>query len=238
MLKRTSLSVVLLSGLLSFAQKTEDCKVTTTTLSKRYEGECKKGFANGKGEAWGEKDHYVGEFKKGSITGKGVYYYGEDMVYTGTLQEGIKEGKGEMLYKIKSKDGIVKDSLVQGYWSGDIFRGKTYTTYKLLNGSSFASYDISPSNSVGDIITIEVSSTSGIPATGNGIFVSSIDASYDSTKGFSKIVSTYASNNSSFTNIQIGGFPVKLRGRLTDGSNFELELYKAATWKVKFFINK
>jgi len=119
----------LLTVLLVKAQSAEPCKVSFAPLSQRYDGECKKGQASGKGEAWGEH-HYIGEFKNGSPNGKGTYYYNDSESYTGNLQDGLREGKGQMTYKITDKQGVSKDSIVQGYWSGDIYRGKSYTTYK------------------------------------------------------------------------------------------------------------
>lgn len=227
----------LLSTIIVKAQAPEPCKVNFTLLSKRYEGECKKGIASGKGEAWGEH-HYIGEFKNGMPNGKGTYHYNDNESYTGNMQDGLREGKGQMTYKIKDKEGTPKDSIVEGYWSGDIFRGKSYTTYQLSGGSSFSSYEISPSHSSGNQITFEISSTSGNPVRGSGIYVQSLVAYYDNKQGFSKIISTFDSNNTSFTNVQIGGFPAKIQGRLTDGTNFELELYKSANWKIRFYINK
>ena len=214
-----------------------DCAVLTAALSKKYEGECKKGQASGKGEAWGDSHHYTGEFKKGMPNGKGTYHFNADSLYTGNIQDGLREGKGEMTYK-KSKNGVVHDSIVQGYWSGDIYRGKSYRTFAMSGGSNFSSYDISPSASSGDMLTFEIASTSGNPARGEGIYVSSLSAQYPGNKNFSKIISSYDSANTSFTNVQIGGFPAKIKGRLTDGTNFELELYKPANWKIRLFVNK
>ena len=108
-----------------------DCAVLTAALSKKYEGECKKGQASGKGEAWGDSHHYTGEFKKGMPNGKGTYHFNADSLYTGNVQDGLREGKGEMTYK-KSKNGVV-----QGYWSGDIYRGKSYRTFAMSGGSNF-----------------------------------------------------------------------------------------------------
>jgi hypothetical protein len=219
---------------LSFSQ---ECKVLTPSLSEKYEGECKKGVANGKGEAWGQKLHYKGDFKKGAATGKGSLFFEADSTYTGVVQDGLREGKGEMLYKV-TNGGTVKDSIVKGYWSADVYRGNSYTTYKVNSSASFASYEISPSLGTGDVLTFEVSSTSGIPANGSGVYVTSLLVKCKDGEGWGKFISTYNTTNTSFTTVQITCFPAVIQGRLTNGNTFEIELYKAADWKIKFFINK
>ncbi|MGV8092965.1 MAG: hypothetical protein AB2L24_14000 [Mangrovibacterium sp.] len=45
------------------AQETNTCKVLLTEISGSYEGECKKGLADGFGKATGV-DQYEGELKK------------------------------------------------------------------------------------------------------------------------------------------------------------------------------
>ena len=53
------------------AQDKSDCKVLAETLAESYEGDCKKGLADGKGKAIGT-DSYEGGFKKGLPEGEGV----------------------------------------------------------------------------------------------------------------------------------------------------------------------
>ena len=60
---------------ISFAQY--DCKVKIQNLQGQYNGECKKGLANGQGSAKGV-DSYTGEFRKGYPHGFGVYTYEND----------------------------------------------------------------------------------------------------------------------------------------------------------------
>ncbi len=98
---------------------TQACRVDMASLAGTYRGECKKGLANGKGEAIGIVHYYTGIFKNGLPNGKGIYHFHEDQYYTGNFQDGIKEGKGEMHYMRHN----LPDSVVKGYWSGDEFRG-------------------------------------------------------------------------------------------------------------------
>ena len=214
----------------------QECKVNTPLFNERYEGECKKERAHGKGEAWG-RYHYKGEFTKGSVTGNGTLLFAADSTYNGAVQDGLREGKGEMVYKVKTKEGAVQDSIVKGYWSGDYYRGKSYRTYR-LNNMSFASYDISPSSVSGNILSFEVSSTTGIPSNGNGIYVASLNVKTADNNNVTKFISSFDSNNTSYTTIQISSFPALLEGKLTNGDTFELHLYKSANWKIHFYLNK
>ncbi len=222
---------MLLSSVL-VAQSTEQCKVTTKTISSEYSGECKKGLASGVGEAKGIH-HYTGKFKKGMPNGKGVYSYDENTIFTGNFLDGLKEGKGEILYKLKDKDSVVK-----GYWSGDVYRGKRYKTYEISGGLDISNYDIIYSRSSGNILTFEISSTSGNPSMGSGVFVTDLVITSEHEKNFVKFISHFNTVNKAITKIEIGEFPVELKGRLTNGSTFELQLYKFADWTIKFYYNE
>src|SRR4051812_46347178 len=82
----------------SFAQSDlNSCKVLMETISSQYKGNCKKGLADGEGEASGI-DKYIGTFKMGFPNGKGTYYFKNHNFFVGNFQEGVKEGKGEMHY--------------------------------------------------------------------------------------------------------------------------------------------
>jgi hypothetical protein len=100
----------------------DQCVVLMKSISDRYEGECKKGFANGEGEAWGI-DHYTGSFKKGLPNGKGVYEYADGSVYDGMWSKGLRHGTGKMTYLF---NGV--DSIQQGLWADDKFVGDRETS--------------------------------------------------------------------------------------------------------------
>ena len=64
------ISIALLNTVNLYSQdSTKTCKVELKNLTGFYQGECKNGFAHGKGEAKGEH-RYVGMFKYGLPNGK------------------------------------------------------------------------------------------------------------------------------------------------------------------------
>ena len=152
---------------------TQTCKVESTNLIGSYQGECKNGFAHGKGEAKG-RHRYVGLFRYGLPNGKGTYYGDAGVYYEGNFQDGLKEGKGEAHYV---RTGL-SDSIVKGYWSADEYRGKSYKTYDVTEMPAFERVDITPSDGSGNTFTIEITTTSGTPRdqyTGTGYTLAVID---------------------------------------------------------------
>jgi hypothetical protein len=217
----------------SYAQQNNECKVDVPALQGSYTGDCKNGYAHGKGEAKGWQ-RYVGQFKFGLPDGTGTYYYSDSMYHSGNFQDGIKEGKGTSYYIRQGKP----DSLVKGYWSADIYRGKTYKTYNVNDMPSYDRVEIVPSNESGNTLTIETGTTSGAIAgspTVGGILIVNDVIALDGTFIRKREISSGLKYLSTW---EISKFPVKLRVMLSDGRAFTLELYKAAKWKVYIFLNK
>ena len=243
---RISLITILLVNLCLFsfyslqAQRDKDstyCKVYWKSIEGKYVGDCKEGMANGKGEAWGI-NHYIGSFKDGMPNGIGVYNYSDSLYYSGSFQDGLKEGKGEMHYLIKSKP----DSVVKGFWSADEYRGSKYTTYHFTTTGNFDQLEISPSRNSGKTVTIELSTTSGSPngaPTGAGAgFVLTLSDIMSPTGSISKMTSKMETANKSILTYELTGFPSTIFCTLSTGDTFQLEMYKAANWKVRIYINK
>ncbi len=216
----------IMAGCATVAQNSStDCRVLVKELEGVYTGGCKKGLADGMGEAKGVCT-YTGNFRKGFPNGNGKYVYNDTMYFIGNFQDGIKEGKGEMHYIIQPDK---PDSVVKGYWSGDIFQGKTYTTYTFSSGIALDYYDITPSKNPGQILTIQISVTR-VPVQMSGLMPNEgIQVRFMGTQQLAtRSVSTYF----------IEKFPVSLVGTLTTGESFRMTLYKAADWHVNFTINK
>ncbi|MFN8248510.1 MAG: hypothetical protein U0T68_06120 [Ferruginibacter sp.] len=210
------------------------CKVLSETLNTSYTGDCKKGLAHGKGEAKGLY-RYVGNFKNGRPNGKGIMYYGENF-FDGNFQDGLREGKGEMHF---INNGV--DSIVKGYWSGDEYRGKSYKTYQLTGTNDFDRVEVTPSSESGNKITIEISTTSSdAPHAGTGArpSIELIELMSVKLNSLLKLVSTTESPIKYTWTFEITEFPITLRGTLSNGRSFILELYKSANWTFKIYINK
>jgi hypothetical protein len=130
-----------------------------TTITGRYEGDCKKGKANGSGKAEGT-DQYVGEFKDGLPHGKGIYRWKNGNLYEGAWLNGKRDGDGGMAYK---RDGKT-DSVITGFWKKDMYVGKYEKPYIVYNRSSLVSkgeVEVKFSSSIEKEITVLISNASG-----------------------------------------------------------------------------
>ncbi len=76
--------------------KGQECRVLLPSIDSSYIGECRKGLANGEGEAWGI-DHYIGHFRKGLPHGSGRYEWRNGDLYDGEWNEGKREGFGRFV---------------------------------------------------------------------------------------------------------------------------------------------
>ena len=219
----------------AFAQdSSQSCKVDAPDLVGKYTGDCKNGYANGKGEATGLQ-HYIGGFKDGLPHGTGIYYYSDSSYYSGSFQEGLKEGKGELHYV---KNGL-PDSQKKGYWSADEFRGKLYVTNKISGTQYFDRVEILPTKESGHTLKVEISTTSGSPNGANedhGVVL--MVAILTPTNGvFANKTSSMETSNKSTVTFNVNSFPAHFFVTLTNGETFNLELYKAANWTVRLYKN-
>ncbi len=107
-----------------------DCMVLISNISETYSGECKKGLADGEGEATGV-DSYKGSFKKGLPDGEGTYIWASGAIYQGQWKKGLRDGYGTCTFSSENKE-----STQIGYWREDQYVGAELvapylTTYKL-----------------------------------------------------------------------------------------------------------
>ncbi|RZK10614.1 MAG: hypothetical protein EOO46_10065 [Flavobacterium sp.] len=223
--------LILMSSVLN-AQ--EAIKVNFEPIAGSYIGESKKGLAHGVGEASGKFQSYKGEFQKGYPNGKGQMTYKDSTVYNGSFQDGFKEGKGTMTGKIVVNNKV-KDTVLTGYWCNDKYCGNKYVTYEVNPFTTVSSYDISASKKGGDSIIIEVSSTS---EGGSSVGLNSLSFSSSSDTANYQILSTVETTNKTITTIKFEGFPARIRVGLSDGSRFEADLIKNASWFIRLFVNK
>jgi hypothetical protein len=209
----------------SYAQSDiQSCRVKDNELVGKYTGGCKNGLAEGKGEAKGEH-RYSGSFKAGLPDGPGEYYFSDSIYHLGSFQNGYREGRGEEHHILPSG----RDSVIDGYWSGDIFVGKKYITYKFQGANLFDNYEIVPSRQAGHSISIEIRSTTLRLAISDVI---SINANLTTR------LSEQKTGIRRLYNYNQDRFPAKLLVKLTNGQTFILDLYKPADWSIKLYANR
>jgi len=161
-LKRSILFVFSIAAYSVFSQT---CAVDMLAILGTYEGQCKKGKADGSGKSVGI-DTYEGTFKSGLPDGEGVYTWSNGNTYKGQFVKGVKAGTGTMTYKSTGKrDSVV----VVGFWKKDAYAGRFEKNYKLtmrtkkVSSVSFR-HDIKGANQ----ITIRIASTGTGAATMQG----------------------------------------------------------------------
>lgn len=215
------------------------CKVLLLNIGVSYKGDCKDGLADGQGEAIG-RHRYSGTFKRGMPNGSGMYYYDDSTYHEGYFQDGQQEGKGETHYKHTGKP----DSIINGYWSGNVFRGKKYVTYAFDGASKFDRFEITPTPEPGRTISFEISTTSGSPTgvpsdfQGKAGYVLRLDALSAGNNTIIRALSTVETPTRFHVTYDIDTFPVILYATLSNGDSFKLELYKRARWTVRLYVNK
>ena len=110
--------LLMLSSFFSDAYSQNICKVLKPEIDGKYSGGCKKGLADGHGEAYGI-DQYIGEFKKGLPDGFGTYTWNTGEKYEGEWKNGLMNGSGK--YTIKHDD---RDSVLSGIWESNNYVGE------------------------------------------------------------------------------------------------------------------
>ena len=131
-MKISSVIFILLFSTLMSVKAQDKCQVLLNGIDSSYTGGCRKGLADGQGEAWGT-DHYTGTFKKGLPHGNGTYEYSDGSVYKGMWMMGQKHGEGQMTFKFHGKDTVQI-----GAWENDKFVGKKSNDpgYKIIMSQS------------------------------------------------------------------------------------------------------
>jgi hypothetical protein len=110
--------IAIMSLLASLLHAQDNCKVLITKINSSYNGSCKKGLADGSGEASGI-DHYKGEFKKGLPDGVGTYIWQTGETYNGVWKKGLRDGNGKYTFKYMGRD-----SIISGIWKEDKYIGQ------------------------------------------------------------------------------------------------------------------
>jgi len=127
-MKKYIFTFLMLLSFVSLVLAQYDCKVLVEDLQGQYNGDCKKGLANGNGSAKGIES-YTGEFKRGYPNGFGVYIYKDSSRYIGNFKKGKKDGYG-MLVRKTDTGGKILD---YGLWITDslVIPNDTKALYKV-----------------------------------------------------------------------------------------------------------
>ncbi|WP_462253042.1 hypothetical protein [Ferruginibacter sp.] len=206
--------------------QTSVCGVMADSLKGTYEGGCDKGKANGAGKAVGV-DTYEGDFKNGLPDGLGKYVWKNGTYYDGAWKKGMKEGKGEMHYKIK-----YKDSVVAGFWKKDIYKGEYENPYTIHNVTSEMGRVGVSKMGQGNAITITVENLIG-----GGFQSTTTMTNFQITRGQFISKSSNTLTNKEITIFRGVIFP--FRGTFNFGNSiFEIEIFEVGSWDINIPINK
>jgi hypothetical protein len=223
-MKKVLICFAFVTIIVNIGKAQDDCKVLLEAISGSYEGECKKGLANGEGTAKGI-DSYTGEFKKGLPDGEGVYTWANGNVYDGEFKKGQKEGEGTM--KTKQENGEFIEKV--GFWKDDEYIGEYQNPYKVQYKSagvqSIRIVEMENPDNDGDALFIEFQHRGRTQPFPN----------YELNLINGNLYSRLPFGNMS--KILVAQFPFGFTLRYMDES-VELQVYQARTWKVTLDFNK
>lgn len=130
----------------SAGQAARPCRVLDPDLQECYRGECRDGWAHGRGEASGRAD-YAGEFSHGRKQGRGRLRLANGDIYTGAFRDDQPHGPGTYLwqsdaaqrgnhyvgeFRAGKRDGFgvlltATGDRYEGQWHDDVRAGQTAT---------------------------------------------------------------------------------------------------------------
>ena len=199
----------------TFAQEqTTGCRVLLPQIAGQYEGECKKGLADGMGKAQGT-DQYEGFFKKGLPDGQGKYTWNDGTTFEGEWKKGREDGYGVLTSHLASRD-----SVLSGYWIDDEYIGTEKKPYKINNkGINIIGLTLSRVGSDKDQIVVEYN-RSGRPLSIYSFHVTELMGGY----------STISKSDFSKTLLNVR-YP--FRAEITgDAFVFDVTISQRGSWKI------
>lgn len=234
-LQKGVLLVLITLGATPKVSAQETCNVLLPAISGKYEGDCKKGKAWGKGKAQGE-DLYIGEFKDGVPEGKGVYQWKNGNTYDGEWLKGKKQGPGRITYKREGK----KDSIVGGFWQKDQYAGLNEKPFIIYSRSSqIAKINLSK-NTRDDINTIIIevqNTTAGTSSLSRGVQPKPEITDISLRRGnFLQITEGVSGPKSTVKQLNKVDFPFRAVFRF-GSQETDIEIIEAGNWKIFVNIN-
>ncbi len=205
-----------------FAQ--DDCKVLLEAIAGQYDGDCKKGMADGEGTATGE-DTYVGEFKKGLPHGTGTYTWANGDVFYGEFKKGLKDGSGKLT--VSTAEGL--NRVQEGYWSTDKYIGVNKDPYQIINRSP-------------GILSVRITETNNPADDGNALFVEILhkgrvqqSPNFDFSINSGSVQNRFPVGNK--TKVLVSRFPLAFTLSYM-GENLELQFSQETSWNITIDYNK
>jgi hypothetical protein len=209
----TEIVIMFLFASALYAQS--NCKVLIPGIGDSYSGSCKKGLADGPGEASGI-DRYKGKFKKGFPDGVGTYIWQTGEIYNGEWRKGLRDGNGKYTFKYMDRD-----SVLAGVWKEDKYIGERALT----------PYVIEYRNSIGRVSCMRV---------GDRPYVKyKFSRNGDESNGINNLLlqgsSGSESNTVSFTGFEQVTFPFKGKVTFTAPNSFMTSML---TCELRIVINE
>ncbi len=212
----------------------QNCEVLNPDLKGKYEGDCKKGKAHGKGKAEG-KDSYEGDFRNGLAEGKGTYTWQNGTRFTGQWSKGLKEGKGTMVFKSVSG----KDSAVDGFWKKDVYSGKREHPWTIhFKSRMIGEIDVEYKKDGFNQVTFFITNTSGGAESVNSGAVGRMKVTeVRALTGFAGRLSWNDNQSKKTESILMDvQFPARLKVMIGQ-EELDIEFHEACTFKLNITIN-
>lgn len=191
-------------------------------IAGNYEGKCKNGFANGKGTATGT-DRYEGTFSKGLPNGVGTYTWSDGGNYTGEWIEGRRHGIG--IY-VKRSNG--NDSILDGLWQNDEYKGPRPEKPKVTNSYSVDRYNFKKAQTAANRVMIDIFQNGARNKKVTNFLISSSsgqDLSYGFLYGFDNVVFPVTIKLSYTTSNKLNSAALNVR--------FDFIIYEPGDWTVE-----
>ena len=211
-----SLPFFLISFIYCIASDAQQCKTTGSAPVVRYDGDCSEGLANG----------------------KGISFYSDSSFYSGKFEKGKREGKGEMHFKRKNQ----VDSIIKGYWSGDIYQGKRYDQYRCDDYRAVPGCRFDFLGSQINMLTIQIDLTRD--GNYNDVVLSSAYAKLQKLINLEVLGDPLEikqiNNEETPAKVQyiyaVEKFPVKLKAHFSNGNDMVFQLNRQGSWKISGYL--
>jgi len=223
-IQHTFLFLALAIFCIGYVYAQDECKVLLEDIAGQYEGDCKKGLAEGKGTAKGT-DTYVGDFKKGLPHGTGTYTWANGDIYIGEFKKGLKDGAGKITVSLL--DGGKKEQT--GFWLNDEYIGENKSPYEVTYKSP-------------EVLSVRINETDNTANDGNALFIEIQHQGRVQQAPEFGLTTINGSFQNRFmvgntTKILVSRFPFGFSISYM-GETVELQIYQEKSWNIQINYNK